>query len=412
MLRSHKIRLQPSPAQKAAFSAHCGYARVAYNWAVDEFRAGLDVGEWLGIYSLLPRWNRVKGILYGWGNPLSQLAAKGAVLDAGRAIDRWGAYRKRVKGGGNGGRFVGFPRIKKRGRSFRADNGAGTVRVDGKAVILPKIGRVRMRELLRFDGRICEARVSVRADKWYIAFQVDDGAELPAPAPVDGKPAIGVDVGIKHLAVCSDGVVYDGPAPLRRLYRLLRRKSKALSRKVKYSANWRKQVVRIEQIHARIADCRSDALHKASTAIVRRAGQISVETLNIAGMMRNRHIARALSDAGLAEFLRQVEYKAAWAGVPFRRIDRWYPSSKLCNHCGWRNDTLTLAMREWWCGGCGARVDRDANASLNIRDYDGKAGGKPVTACGDLRKPGLALAAVVEAGTAHFSVGQQLQLEL
>ena len=397
MLRAHKIRLMPTAAQAPALAQTAGYARCAYNWAVDEFRAGLTAGEWLNDYALRPRWNRVKHIRYGWGLALSQNAAKGAIIDAGKAIERWGQYRKELAQGRKPGRRVGFPQIKRRSHGFRADNGAGTVRVDGKAVILPKLGRIRMREELRFDGRICEVRISVRAGKWYAAFQVDDGLAMPIQTD-DSGPAIGVDAGIKHLAVCSDGTVYDNPAPLRRLYRTLRRESKALSRKRKGSSNWRKQVVRIERVHARIADVRSDALHKASTAIVRKAGSLSVETLNISGMMRNRRLARAIADSGMAEFLRQLEYKAAQAGKAFRRIDRWYPSSRLCNHCGWRNDTLTLAQRDWWCGGCGAQVDRDLNAARNIRDYErpGAARRQPVEICVRPARP----AAVGEAGTA------------
>ena len=412
MLRAHKIRLDPTPSQRPTLARHCAYARLAYNWGVDEFRAGLAVGEWLGDRDLRPRWNRVKHIRHGWAAGLSQNAAKGALIDAGRAIDRFGAYRRRVKAGGNAGRKVGFPNIKKRGRAFRADNGPGTVRVDGKAIILPKIGRVKMRESLRFDGRIGEVRVSVRAGKWYAAILVEDGRPMPTAQATPDKLALGVDVGIKHLAVCSDGAVYDGPAPLRRLLKRLRLANKALSRKVKGSANWRKQVVRIEQIHARIADLRADALHKASSDIVRRAGALSVETLNIAGMMRNRRLSRALADAGMAEFLRQLEYKAAWAGVPFRRIDRWYPSSKRCPYCGWHNDTLTLAMREWWCGGCGVLLDRDLAASVNIRDYDdgtewpGVTRHQPAETC---VSPAIESAAVSEAGTA---IGSQLRLAL
>ena len=142
MKRAHKIALAPTPEQEVRFGQHAGYARFAYNWAVGEFKAGLDVGEWLNHQSLRPRWNRVKGIIAPWAAELSQNAAKYAIIDFGQASAAWGKYRKRLKAGRRSGRRVGFPRFKRRRheQGFRADNGPDTVRVDSKVVILPKIG--------------------------------------------------------------------------------------------------------------------------------------------------------------------------------------------------------------------------------------------------------------------------------
>ena len=148
----------PHREQESLFGQHAGYARFAYNWAVGEFKAGLDVGEWLPDQTLQPRWNVVKGIIASWGAELSQNAAKYAIIDLGQAADTWGAHRRRVKAGLRSGRRVGFPRFKRRRheQGFRADNGPDTVRVDGKTVILPKIGMVAMVEDLRFRGSIRE----------------------------------------------------------------------------------------------------------------------------------------------------------------------------------------------------------------------------------------------------------------
>ena len=151
---SYRVALRPTLEQESLFGQHAGYARFAYNWAVGEFKAGLDVGKWLSDRTLRPRWNRVKGIIAPWGAALSQNAAKYAIIDLGGAAENWGEHRKRVKAGQRSGRRVGFPRFKRRKheQGFRADNGPDTVRVDGRVVILPKIGRVAMAEGLRFRG--------------------------------------------------------------------------------------------------------------------------------------------------------------------------------------------------------------------------------------------------------------------
>ena len=180
MKRAHRIALRPTPEQASLFGQHAGYARFAYNWAVGEFKAGLDVGEWLSERTLRPRWTRVKDIIAPWCRGLSQNAAKYAIIDFGQAADAWGAYRQRVKAGQSTGRRVGFPRFKRRKheQGFRADNGPGTVPVDGKTVILPKIGRVAMVEDLRFSGSIREVTVNRTAGTWFASFCLRMAARL------------------------------------------------------------------------------------------------------------------------------------------------------------------------------------------------------------------------------------------
>ena len=126
---------------------------------------------------------------------------------------------------------------------------------------------------------------------------------------------------------------------------------------------------RRRKVHARIVNVRSDGHHKATTAIAKSAGRVVVETLNVSGMLRNRRLAGAIADAGMAGFLAKLEYKCAWYGAEFVKADRWFPSSKLCAHCGWHNGELTLADRQWWCGSCGALNDRDGNAAENLSQW-------------------------------------------
>ena len=386
MKKSHRIALKPTPEQEALFGQHAGYARFAYNWAVSEFRTGLDVGEWLNERTLRPRWNKVKGVIAPWGSELSQNAAKYAIIDLGQAAEGWGEYCRRVKAGQRPSRRVGFPRFKRRKheQGFRANNGPDTVKVDGKIVILPKIGQVATVEQLRFAGSIREVTVNRTADTWFACCCVEDGQE---PPPVKDGPTIGVDVGVGTMATCSDGTTVENPRALANELKQLRRLDKAIarSRNVHGRSNHSNRRERLyanrRRRHARVVNVRNDNHHKATTAIAKSAGRVVVETLNVAGMVRNRRLARAIADAGMSGFLAQLDYKCGWYGAEYVKADRWYASSKLCAHCGWKNDDLTLSDREWWCSGCGILNNRDANAARNLANWPGLS--FPVSGRGD-----------------------------
>ena len=392
MKRSHRVALKPTPEQESLFGQHAGYARFAYNWAVAEFKAGLDVGEWLTHRTLRPRWNRLKGMIAPWGAQLSQNAAKYAIIDLGQGADGWGEYRRRMKAGQRPGRRVGFPRFKRRKheQGFRADNGPDTVKASGKAVILPRIGRVAMVEELRFAGPIREVTINRTAGTWFACFCIEDGQTFP---PVKEGPTVGVDVGVGTMAVCSDGRTVENPKALATTLKRLRRIDKAVARSRKVhgrnnpSHRRERLYARRRKLHARVVNLRNDHHHKATTAIAKSAGRVVVETLNVAGMMTNRRLARAIADAGMAGFLAKLEYKCAWYGAEYLKADRWYPSSKLCSHCGWRNDDLMLSEREWWCRGCGELNNRDANAALNLANWPGLS--FPVSGRGDRVSPAM-----------------------
>ena len=403
MKKSHRVALKPTPEQESLFNQHAGYARFAYNWALGEFRAGLDVGEWLSERTLRPRWTRVKPVIAPWAGMLSQNAAKYAIIDFGQAAESWGEYRRRLKSGHGPGRRVGFPRFKRRRheQGFRADNGTGTVRVDGKAVLLPRIGRVAMVEELRFAGSIREVTVNRTAGIWFACFCVEDGQ---APPLVKDGPTIGVDVGVGTLAVCSNGLQVENPRALNTAVRRLRQVDKALARsrnvhgKSNHSNRRERLYAKRRRIHARIVQVRNDNHHKATTAIAKCAGRVVVETLNVSGMIRNRRLARAIADAGMSGFLTKLEYKCAWYGVEYVKADRWFASSKLCSHCGWKNEDLTLSDREWRCCGCGRSNDRDANAASNLANWPGLS--FPVSGRGDRVRPAtLAVACEASRGS-------------
>ena len=266
-------------------------------------------------------------------------------------------------------------------------------------VILPKIGLVAMVEHLRFNGSIREVTMNRTAGTWFVCLCIEDGQ--PAP-PVKDGPTIGVDVGVGTMAVCSDGTKVDNPKALAACLKRLRHLDKAIARsrnvygKSNYSNRREQRYHQRRKVHARVVNVRNDNHHKATTAIAKSAGQVVVETLNVAGMVMNRRLSRALADAGMSGFLSKLEYKCAWYGAEYVKANRWYASSKLCAHCGRKNDELTLSHREWWCGGCGALHQRDYNAAVNLSNWPGLS--FPVTGRGYRVSPAVP-AVVGEAST-------------
>ena len=360
LLRSQKIALNPNNKQATRFSQHCGYARVAYNHALADFKDGLDNDEFRSASELSKRFNAVKDEKYPWCHELSQRAADTAInTNLGDAIQRWRSGQNR------------FPKFKNRAcrHSYTANNGAEVVKVEGKRIKLPKIGWVRMHQELRYTGEIRKVVISRRADRWFasILIGVDESSCDYQPTLFDDdKTPIGVDVGINTLATCSDGTKHENPRPLKRYERKLRRENRKLSRKKKGSKNWYKQQRKLGGLHYRIACIREDAHHQASTKIVRRASAIGIETLNISGLLKNRRLAKALSDSALSRFLTMLKYKADRRGIPITQADQFFASSKTCSNCGHKKTDLTLSDRTYHCTECGFECDRDVNAAINL----------------------------------------------
>lgn len=357
MLKTHKIALDPNNVQATVFAQHCGYARVAYNHALADFKDGLDNNEWRSISALNKRFNVTKRETYKWCDELSQIPANQAIwTNLNNAITRWRSGLSR------------FARFKKRshGQSYQADSGRGTISVEGQYIKLPKIGWVRMCQSLRYLGTICKVVISKKGHRWFASILVDTFVDDPVPDN-RGKPVVGVDVGIKHLAVTSEGVYYDNPKALKRHERKLKRLHRRCSRKVKGSRNWYKLKDAIAKLHYRITCIREDAHHKATTAIVNGANRIGIESLNVVGMVKNHSLAKALSDTSLSNFLMRLKYKADHLGIKIVEADAFYPSSKTCSNCGTIDSDLSLSDRTYQCNDCGHIQDRDLNAAINLK---------------------------------------------
>jgi putative transposase len=252
-------------------------------------------------------------------------------------------------------------------------------RIEGRRVRIAKLGWVRMREELRFAGKILGARVKFCAGRWFIAIQV----EMPlfdyrsgATSEV-GAGIVGIDLGVKALMICSDGTVIASPAPRRRLLKRQRKLARRISRQRVRSRRQAIRKARLARLHYRIAGIRKDAIHKTTTKIAKIFGTIVLEDLNVAGMGQNHALAGAVADAAFGEIRRQFAYKAARVVY----ADRFFPSSKTCSECGAVKDELPLGIRVFVCAHCGMKKDRDRNAADNL-ELVGRATAEPAAQSG------------------------------
>ncbi len=353
-LKAHKIALRPTAAQVAWFQQQCGYARYAYNSALADFKAGLSDGVFRSFIDLNNRWNQRKKEL-DWAGDQDQRAALHGVKNLSDAVSRWQKKQN------------GFPKFKRRGIRESYTVEGYQCKADGKSIKLPKIGTVKMFSALRFEGKIKRVTVSRTAHRWFVSILVDTG--IPnTPRDTRGLPVVGIDVGINTLATLDDGTKYENPRPLKRYERKLAREQRKLSRKVFLSQNWYKQKQKVERIHYRIACIRRDAHHKATTKIVKSASKIGIETLSVTNLLKNRKLSKSLSDAALGGFLEKLKTKAETLGIPLVPADRFFASSKTCSSCGDKKEDLRLSDRTYHCSACGASIDRDVNAAINLRN--------------------------------------------
>ena len=375
MHRAHKIKLNPTKSQAIYFARACGVARFSYNWALAQWKEQYEAGGKPSEISLRKELNSLKATDFPWMAEVTKCAPQQAIKNLGTAFQN---FFRRVKQGGK----PGYPKFKKKGvrDSFRADNGpqqagANAVEVSGKTVKLPRCGVVRMQEELRFSGQVVSATVSRMADGWYVTLLVDTTDCLSGPLH---RGTVGVDLGIKELATLSTGEVVPALKPHRAAHARLVRLSRSLSRKQKGSSNRAKAKAKLARLHQRIANTRIDALHKLTTKLATEFDTIGIEDLNVSGMLRNRHLARSIADAGFAEFRRQLEYKSVMTGARVVVIDRFFPSSKTCHSCGTIHD-MKLSDRLMVCD-CGMVLDRDLNAAMNLKN---KAASSAASACGE-----------------------------
>lgn len=398
MLISHRIALDPNDAQATYFARAAGTARFAYNWALAEWKRQYEA--WKSDNSqqkpsqaaLRRQLNAVKREQFPWMLEVTKNAPQMAIIQLGDAFKNFFAGRAK------------YPQFRKKGVHDRFTLTNDQFSIDGCRIRIPNLGWVRMRESLRFAGKVMSATISRVADRWFVSITVDtvDDSHLPK---AENQGAVGVDLGVSALATLSTGETIDGPKPHKALLARLQRLSRSLSRKQKGSANRKKAKGKLAKLHARIANIRSDALHQLTTHLTRRFHTIGIEDLNVRGMVKNRHLARSIADMGFFELRRQLEYKAAMRGGQVVVANRFYPSSKTCSGCGHRLEALSLGVREWTCPACATHHDRDVNAAVNLKNM---AVSSTVSACGEegagrARKSAVKPTSVKQEASSRFS---------
>ena len=367
-MRTYKYRIYPTEEQKVLLAKTFGCCRFVYNWALNLKIEAYKLEKKSVAYKEVQ--NRMVNELKKENQWLTEVNSQ-ALLNSIRNLDT--AYKNFFRDT----HAVGFPRFKSRKnrQSFQCpqhcsvDFGKGTVSIP-KAKDIPAVLH------RRFKGTVKTVTVSMTPSGKYFASVLVDTAiqELPV-SPIQGDTALGIDLGIKSLAVCSDGRTFDNPKNLQHSLDRLALLQKRLSRKQKGSANRNKARIRVARLQEHIANCRKDNLHKITHVLTHdsQVRTLCMENLNVKGMQSNHHLAQAVGDASFGMFLTMLEYKCRWYGVNLVKIDRFAPSSKTCGQCGYVYKGLKLSERSWTCSECGTHHDRDFNAACNIKEFGLKA---------------------------------------
>jgi putative transposase len=295
-----------------------------------------------------------------WLKEINSQSLQGATLNLDNAFTRFFREKK------------GFPYFKSKKNRVQSFNVPQNYKVDfdNNEIYLPKIGGVKTKLHRQFKGKQQTATISMtNTGKYYISILIDDEKSLPEKVKFNQKTIVGLDMGLTHFLITSEGVKVDNPRPLKTELRKLKREQRKLSRKQKGSNNSEKQRLKISRIHERIRNIREDFQHKLSKSIVCENQAMAIEKLNIKGMLRNHNLAQSISDVGWAGFMEKLKYKCEWYGKTLIQIGQFEPSSKICSNCGHHHPDLKLHHRMWICPDCGSIHDRDVNAAINIRDF-------------------------------------------
>lgn len=359
MLKAYKYRFYPTEEQKQQLSCFFGSCRFVYNLGLET-----KIQAWISAkknYTCIDLANQMKDLKDREATWLADCPSQTLQMSL-RNLDN--AYTKFFKGGG-------FPKFKNKysKQSIQFPQG---VKVDFKnsTIFLPKLKQVNVLFHREFKGEIKTVTVSkTTTNKYFVSVLVDNQVNIPAKKKVKEKTTVGIDVGVKTLAVLSDGTIFENKKWLSNAKQNLRVQQRSLDRKKKVKGkNYEKQRLVVARLHEHIKNQREDYLHKISTSIIKNYDTIVLEDLNIKGMMQNHKLAFAIGEIGWHKFNTMLEYKAEWYGKNIIRIGRFEPSSKCCSSCGIINKELTLKDRVWTCK-CGVSHDRDVNAAKNIKIF-------------------------------------------
>lgn len=356
-----KRALKLNNVEATLMSKHAGFRRVVYNFGLSmrqqvhgEFKVSdskvIDQAK-----KVLT--NHVKKLPeYSWMNELSSKVYQSAFGDLKEAFSR---YRKGL---------AEHPKFASRrnGQSFTVYNGNGKILIEaGNTIKIPTLGTFRLNEPLDCGYMTQTFTISKDGNKWFVSFCVD-AERLPVNHP---ETRIGIDVGIKSFATLSNGDVFDAPKPYKQAKTKLAKLQRKAAKQVKESNNQRKTYDKIRRLHSKVANIRKDFLHKLTTYIAKTFAEVHIEDLNVKGMMANHKLAGAIADLGFYEFKRQLIYKCAMYGSNLVLVDMWFPSTKTCSNCGFKQP-MPLSIRLFDCPACRMVKDRDLNAAINIENWN------------------------------------------
>lgn len=354
--RGYKYRIYPNAAQASCINRTLGCCRFVYNHFLalrrDEWNVNHVSIRYEDTSRLLTEMKRREET--SWLKEVDAVALQQSLRTLDKAFQNF--FQKIAR----------YPRFKSKRRhqqSYRTMSKSG-IHVEGNHVKLPKVGSVRIANSRTFEGRILNATITRTASgKYFVSLCVEEDVSF-APC---GTEKVGIDVGLKEFFTDSNGRTVANPRILRKHQRKLAREQRRLARKMPRSRNRDKQRIRVARIHEHIGNIRRDFLQKLTSQLIDENQVIAVEHLQVKNMLRNHHLARAISDASWSEFFRLLGYKAAWRGASVLQVDTFYPSSQTCSCCGHRHPiTKDLSVREWTCPACGTHHDRDENAAKNI----------------------------------------------
>ena len=368
MILAKKVRLRPSELQEEKLWKSVGTARFIYNWTLnrqeENYKGG---GKFIPDSVFRKEITQLKKTDLSWLNEVSNNVAKQAVKDA------CDSYKRFFKG------LSGKPRFKSRKRSkksFYHDNVKLKVK-DNKLVKIEKVGWIKTNEQLPIGVKYTNPRISYDNKYWYLSVGIEQEGIQEELTEI----SLGIDLGLKNLAICSDGAIYKNinkTCTVKKIEKKLKRLQRQISRKYEKNKKGKeyvktKNIIKLEkqiqQVHRRLTNIRNNYLHQTTTSIVKtKPYRVVIEDLSVSNMMKNKHLSDAIRKQGFYEFRRQLEYKCKFRGIKLVVADRFYPSSKICSQCGEIKKDLKLSDRVYKCD-CGLVIDRDLNASINLSKY-------------------------------------------